>query len=109
MNTTRPSTLKTTAISLALAILAWPLAQPNAAAATPVKLEALAEDLEIELALSSLPPHLRKDATVYVLRPAKGFERVRQGSNGFHALVSRLGDDTFRGPAACRPKNSKRR
>ncbi len=61
------------------------------------KLEALPRDLEIQLALSALPPHLRDNATVYVLNPDKGFEVARKGTNGFHALVARTGDDTFRG------------
>ncbi|MCI0330074.1 MAG: hypothetical protein L0196_03865 [candidate division Zixibacteria bacterium] len=61
------------------------------------KLEPLPRDLEIQLALSALPPHLRDSATVYVLNPAKGFEVARKGTNGFHALVARTGDDTFRG------------
>jgi len=47
----------------------------------------LPRDLEIQLALSALPPHLRDNATVYVLNPAKGFEVARQGTNGFHAFV----------------------
>ena len=63
----------------------------------PKKLEPLSRDLEIELALSALPPHLRDNATVYVLNPDKGFEVARKGTNGFHALVARTGDDTFRG------------
>jgi len=57
----------------------------------------LPRDLEIQLALSALPPHLRDNATVYVLNPAKGFEVARKGSNGFHAFVARTGDDAFRG------------
>jgi hypothetical protein len=61
------------------------------------KIEPLPRDLEIQLALSALPPHLRDNATVYVLNPAKGFEVARNGTNGFHALVARTGDDTFRG------------
>jgi hypothetical protein len=61
------------------------------------KIEPLPQDLEIQLALSALPPHLRADATVYVLNPAKGFEVARKGTNGFHAFVARTGDDTFRG------------
>jgi hypothetical protein len=61
------------------------------------KIEPLPRDLEIQLALSALPPHLRDHATVYVLNPAKGFEVARNGTNGFHALVARTGDDTFRG------------
>src|SRR5256712_13381104 len=61
------------------------------------KLEPLRRDLEIQLALSALPPHLRDDATVYVLNPDRGFEVGRKGTNGFQALVARTGDDSFRG------------
>src|SRR2546425_3376125 len=57
------------------------------------KIEPLPRDLEIELALSALPPHLRDNSTVYVLNPAKGFEVARKGTNGFHAFVARTGDD----------------
>ncbi len=60
------------------------------------KIEPLPRDLEIQLALSALPPHLRDNATVYVLNPDKGFEVARKGANGFYALVARTGDDTFR-------------
>jgi hypothetical protein len=60
-------------------------------------LEPLPRDLEIQLALSALPSHLRDNATVYVLNPAKGFEVARKGTNGFHAFVARTGDDTFKG------------
>jgi hypothetical protein len=68
-------------------------AQNNKAA----KVEPLPRDLEIPLALSALPPHLRDDATAYVLNPDKGFEVARKGTNGFHAFVARTGDDSFRG------------
>ena len=61
------------------------------------KIEPLPRDLEIQLALSALPPHLRDNATVYVLNPDKGFEVARKGTNGFHAFVARTGDDAFRG------------
>ena len=40
----------------------------------PKKLEPLSRDLEIELALSALPPHLRDNATVYVLNPDKALK-----------------------------------
>jgi hypothetical protein len=56
----------------------------------------LPRDLEIQLALSSLPAHLRDHATVYVLNPAKGFEVARTGTNGFSALVARTGDNAMR-------------
>src|SRR5258706_9131818 len=58
----------------------------------------LPRDLEIQLALSALPAHLRDHATVYALNPAKGFEVARTGTNGFSALVARTGDDAMRGP-----------
>jgi hypothetical protein len=61
------------------------------------KIEPLPRDLEIQLALSALPPHLRDNATVYFLNPDKGFEVARKGANGFHAFVARTGDDAFRG------------
>jgi hypothetical protein len=61
------------------------------------KIEPLPRDLEIQLALSALPPHLRDNATVYVLNPDKGFEVARKGTNGFHTFVARTGDDAFRG------------
>jgi hypothetical protein len=61
------------------------------------KLSPLPRDLEIQLALSALPPNLRENATVYVLNPDKGFEVARKGTNGFHAFVARTGDDSFRG------------
>ena len=44
------------------------------------KIEPLPRDLEIQLALSALPPHLKDNATVYVLNPDKGFEVARHGT-----------------------------
>ena len=48
---------------------------------------------------SALPPHLRDNATVYVLNLSKGFEVARKGTNWIilTVLVARTGDDTFRG------------
>lgn len=85
--------LHTLAIIAALLLSLTVSAQNNDTA----RLTPLPRDLEIQLALSALPPHLRENATVYVLNPAKGFEVARRGTNGFHALVARTGDDTFRG------------
>lgn len=67
-------------------------------ALSAAELKPLPKDLEIELALSALPPHLRQEATVYILNPANGFEMAREGSNGFHAFVARTGGDAFWGP-----------
>src|SRR5687767_6588426 len=61
------------------------------------RIKALPHDLEIQLALSALPPHLRDSATVYILNPDKGFEVTRKGTNAFHAFVARTGDDAMRG------------
>jgi hypothetical protein len=46
-------------------------------------------DLETDYALSALPPHLRNDATVYLLDPQKGYYVARQGSNGYICFISR--------------------
>ncbi len=72
-------------------------AENNRAPKVMNNVEPLPRDLEIQLALSALPPHLRDSATVYVLNPDKGFEVARKGTNEFHAFVARTGDDTFRG------------
>lgn len=73
------------------------LAENKPASSVTNKIDPLPRDLEIQLALSALPAHLRENATVYVLNPAKGFEVAHKGSNGFHAFVARTGDDTFKG------------
>jgi hypothetical protein len=52
-------------------------------------LEKMPVDLETDFALSALPPHLRTEATVYLLDPAKGFYISQQGTNGFICFVSR--------------------
>jgi hypothetical protein len=87
----------TASVVLALLFSLTASAQNKETARGTNKLEPLPRDLEIQLALSALPPHLRDNATVYVLNPDKGFEVARKGTNGFHALVARTGDDTFRG------------
>ena len=61
------------------------------------KIEPLPRDLEVQLALSALPPHLRGQATAYVLNPDRGFEVARKGTNGFHTFVARTGGDAMRG------------
>lgn len=53
------------------------------------KLDAMPRDLEIDFAISALPPHLRSDATVYVLNPKIGYEAAKQGPNGFNCFISR--------------------
>jgi len=53
------------------------------------QLEKMPVDLETDYALSALPPHLRSDATVYLLDPAKGYYVGHQGSNGYITFISR--------------------
>jgi hypothetical protein len=53
------------------------------------RLDKMPVDLETDYALSALPPHLRMDATVYLLDPEKGYYVARQGSNGYICFVSR--------------------
>ncbi|HEX8061103.1 MAG TPA: hypothetical protein VF473_09220, partial [Cyclobacteriaceae bacterium] len=53
------------------------------------KLEKMPVDLETDFALSSLPPHLRDNASVLLLDPAKGYYVARQGTNGFTAMIIR--------------------
>src|SRR4030095_10773540 len=53
------------------------------------KLEKWPVALETDFALSALPPHLRSEATVYLLDPEKGFYVARQGKNGFVCFISR--------------------
>ncbi len=52
-------------------------------------LDKMPVDLETDYALSSLPPHLRKDATVYLLDPQKGYYVGHQGSNGYICFITR--------------------
>lgn len=52
-------------------------------------LEQMPELLEMRFALSAAPPHLRKDATTYLLDPAKGYVLKRKGTNGVSCIVVR--------------------
>lgn len=88
---------RTTAVIAGLLFSLTAIAQSEQTLKGTNKVEPLPQDLEVQLALSALPRHLRDDATVYVLNPARGFEVARKGTNGFHAFVARTGDDTFRG------------
>jgi hypothetical protein len=86
------------AVAIPLVVLLSASAIANARQpTTTAKLTPLPRDLEIQLARSALPRHLRDSATVYVLNPAKGFEVAQKGTNGFSAFVARTGDDSFSG------------
>jgi len=54
----------------------------------------LDRDLEVELALSAAPPHVRPGAAVWVLGAA-GFTLARAGTNAFSCVVARRGGDLF--------------
>jgi hypothetical protein len=53
------------------------------------QLEKMPVDLETDFALSALPPHLRSDATVYLLDPQKGYYIAHQGTNGYVCFINR--------------------
>jgi hypothetical protein len=53
------------------------------------RLEKMPGKLETDFALSALPPHLRKEATVYLLDPNKGYYLAHKGNNGFMCFVAR--------------------
>jgi hypothetical protein len=53
------------------------------------KLEKMPVDLERDYALSALPPHLRKGATVYLMDPEKGYYIAQKGTNGFICFITR--------------------
>ena len=50
--------------------------------------------LEIELALSAAPKHLRENASVWLLE-SNGYTLAKKGTNPFTCLVSRRGGDLF--------------
>src|SRR5687768_7142048 len=87
--------LQSFAVAVGLVFSTTLIAGSNNASAQGI--EALPRDVEMELASSALPAHLQEAATIYVLDPHKGFVVARKGTNGFHALVARTGDDAFRG------------
>jgi hypothetical protein len=73
--------------------------QPAPPAARPLFAESaqyplLPQALEIELALSAAPRHLRDTATVWALEK-NGYAKVREGTNAFSCLVSRRAGDLF--------------
>jgi len=78
-----------TPLSTLFAVLACLSAAAPAAERGVAPLRPMPEALEIHFALSAAPPALRGDATVYVLDPASGYRRVREGHNGVACLVER--------------------
>lgn len=87
----RTKLTKQVTVFLILAALATAVGSSTRAASDSnnAALDPLPRDLEVKLALSALPPHLRADATVYILDPKKGYILERQGTNGFSCFVER--------------------
>ena len=63
--------VKTIAVIVGLLFSLTASAEDKQTAKVTGKIEPLPRDLEIQLALSALPPHLRDNATVYVLNPER--------------------------------------
>ena len=84
---------------LIVLLISSPITATQSALVQSPSLQLLPRELEIELALSAAPAHLRKGATVYVFGNA-GYEKARSGTNGFTCLVNRdgaqSGDHTLR-------------
>jgi hypothetical protein len=95
---------------IALASLSAPAAAPQSASRAAMSANASGDDrqlfarspqypllpapLEIELALSAAPKHLRDQATVWTLGPS-GYTKAKAGSNAFTCVVSRRAGDLF--------------
>ena len=77
----------TFALSLVAISLCGASARPGQAAETAI--EQMPAKLEMQYALSALPPALRDKATVYLLDPKKGYHVSRQGTSGVACLVQR--------------------
>ena len=83
-----------------LTVLAAPDGMPAGQPAAPplfaksAQYPMLPRALEVELALSAAPKHLREAATVWVLEES-GYTKVKEGTNAFSCLVSRRSGDLF--------------
>jgi hypothetical protein len=91
------NTVKTLSMAAPLLLFFTAIAENQQSPRATKTIDPLPKDLEIQVALSALPPHLREGATVHRLNPEKGFEVAREGTNGFHAFVARTGEDSMRG------------
>lgn len=75
-------------ITSVLAIMPLGVAQRAESQETPPQNTVFPKAVEEALALRGAPEHLRAAATVYVYGP-KGYEKSREGTNGFTCLVNR--------------------
>jgi len=83
------SPVKVSRTIFSLAFMAFFSVQSFEQGITGWKLEKMPVDLETDFALSSLPPYVRNDATIYLLDPEKGYYVARQGKNDFICFVLR--------------------
>src|SRR5215467_698761 len=76
-------------VLLSAGCLAQTKTTDTSVAVAPPKLEHMPESLETRFALSAAPPHLRENATTYLLDTAKGYVLSHKGTNGVSCLVVR--------------------
>lgn len=75
--------------ALSIGVLAIGMAMPGMAQELPKVYDAsVPRERQIELALSAAPAEVSSKATVYILG-LKGYEKVREGTNGFSCYVGR--------------------
>jgi hypothetical protein len=75
--------------ALSIGVLAISMAMPGMAQELPKVYDAsVPRERQIELALSAAPAEVSSKATVYILG-LKGYEKVREGTNGFSCYVGR--------------------
>ena len=93
----RPTLVLSTIVALALPAAASsqpPVPETRKLFASSPQYPLLPRALEIELALSAAPKHLREQATVWTLDET-GFAVAKKGANAFACIVSRRAGDLF--------------
>jgi hypothetical protein len=81
--------MKVFVAALSIGVTAISMATPATAQELPKIFDAsVPRDRQIALALSAAPREVSSNATVYILGP-KGYEKVREGTNGFSCFVGR--------------------
>ncbi len=97
----KPATISFIVMLIGTSAYAQIAEDPQIASARKHLATELPHDVEVQLALSGAPEHLRADAAVYVFKATVGFVPERQGSNGFSCLLNR--DAFFYGRTAFKP------
>src|SRR6266496_447094 len=80
--------IRTGVVAVLLCVDCFAQKQQGEAVSQP-KRDRMPEALETRFALSAAPPHLRENATVYLLDPNKGYAIGHQGTNGVSCIVVR--------------------